>query len=58
MFIKKCKAEMHRNKSIAVEEDKSIVKEKVRSKTKCERRVHEAEMKRECNYRNLEQKKK
>lgn len=58
MFIKKCKAEMHRNRSIAIEEEKSIVKEKVRSKTNCEKKVHEAEMKRECNCRNIEQKKK
>ncbi len=49
---------MHRNRSIVVEEEKSIVKEEVRSKTECERSVHETKMKRKCNCRNTKQKKK
>lgn len=58
MFIKKYKAEMHRNKSIVVEEEKSIVKEEVRSKLERERSVHETKMKREYICRNTKQKKK
>ncbi len=45
MFIKKGKIEMCRNRSIVAEEKKLIVEE-VRSKTKRERSVHEIEMKR------------
>jgi hydroxyacyl-ACP dehydratase HTD2-like protein with hotdog domain len=49
IFIKKRKAEMHRNRSIVVEEEKSIVKHEVRSKIQRKRSVHETEMKKECN---------
>ncbi len=45
MFIKKRKIEMCRNRSIVAEEKKLIVEE-VRSKTKCEKSVQEIEMKR------------
>ncbi len=45
MFIKKGKIEMCRNRSIVAEEKKLVVEE-VRSKTKRERSVHEIEMKR------------
>jgi hypothetical protein len=40
---------MHRNRSTIVEEEKSIVKEDVKSKTERERNVHKTKMKRECN---------
>ncbi len=58
MFIKKCKAKMHRNRSIVVKEEKSIVEHEVRSKIECKRSVHETKMKKECNCQNTEQKKK